>query len=445
VANNHGTSVDYDVVAYPVYPSNGSDEVANAVATIAQTHDIVPVVSAGNAGLLGNRSMGSPSVAEETISVGAGEYKRNDVTWFSSRGPVGYGEMERHGVDIVAPGQDVISAYPNHRTAGDTQYVAMSGTSMSAPHVSGVISLMLSADSSLNRTETQAILGSSTQPIPGGENAVGSGMLDAWAAVNQTAPEALNTSASTEAGVQELHAGLGYGDGSVDTTLDPLTDPEGDAGSGPDIRASQRDVVDEFELATNGTTKNATVRLYVDVDQNNSTGDPAESGAEYRFVINRTYDASTGAYSLVADEQAYNASAGGYEPTPDLYVSTGNGNAELVEIWTYFSDEAAAEEVSWHVTTASLGGTASDRLPDADQVHTKESTDEIPATAVVYNSTAGQPVSGETVQFRLYRSNGESIVQNPTTVKNVTKRGVEATSATTPSPTGITTSNPTAR
>jgi len=68
------------------------------------------------------------------------------VSYFSSKGPTGDGRMKP---DMVAPGEKILSAATGKllldRAEGrKCEYVEDSGTSMAAPHVSGVIAAFLS-------------------------------------------------------------------------------------------------------------------------------------------------------------------------------------------------------------------------------------------------------------------------------------------------------------
>jgi minor extracellular serine protease Vpr len=89
---------------------------------------------------------------------------------FSSRGPTVDGRIKPN---IVAPGFNVPSSYNNLQMApwmsdrtllkttfrGDTQYwVASSGTSMAAPHATGIVALMLEANPNLNAYQVMEIL-----------------------------------------------------------------------------------------------------------------------------------------------------------------------------------------------------------------------------------------------------------------------------------------------
>ncbi len=91
-------------------------------------------------------SIGDPANLEEAIAVGS-VHKENPhtfgVSYFSSRGPTADG---RQKPDVVAPGERILSCRHRLRSEGtaDDLYVAMSGTSMAAPHVSGVIAAFLS-------------------------------------------------------------------------------------------------------------------------------------------------------------------------------------------------------------------------------------------------------------------------------------------------------------
>lgn len=93
-----------------------------------------------------------------------------EISGFSSRGPTPDGRMKP---DIAAPGQLVASAVNNKQFApwmsentlyqsqfnGETQYWTMfSGTSMAAPHVAGIVALVLEANPSIGLTEVRQIL-----------------------------------------------------------------------------------------------------------------------------------------------------------------------------------------------------------------------------------------------------------------------------------------------
>jgi subtilisin family serine protease len=120
---------------------------------------VVVVAAAGNSGY--SRASGGglalsindPGNAERAITVGAthrDEPYRYGVSFFSSKGPTADGRLKP---DLVAPGERILScaagakrvrveqALGNNRVC---HYIEDSGTSMAAPHVSGVIAAFLS-------------------------------------------------------------------------------------------------------------------------------------------------------------------------------------------------------------------------------------------------------------------------------------------------------------
>ncbi|ABI60096.1 S8 family serine peptidase [Nitrosomonas eutropha] len=93
-------------------------------------------------------SIGDPANLEEAIAVGS-VHKTNPhtygISYFSSRGPTADGRMKP---DLVAPGENILSArhqWPKGKLTVRNAYVEMSGTSMATPHVSGLLAAFLSA------------------------------------------------------------------------------------------------------------------------------------------------------------------------------------------------------------------------------------------------------------------------------------------------------------
>ena len=120
---------------------------------------VVVVLAAGNEGYLEivqgdeavglnvDLSIGDPANLDESIAVGSIHKSKPHlygVSYFSSRGPTADGRCKP---DLVAPGERILScragANPK-KLLRNNLYVGMSGTSMAAPHVSGVLACFLS-------------------------------------------------------------------------------------------------------------------------------------------------------------------------------------------------------------------------------------------------------------------------------------------------------------
>jgi subtilisin family serine protease len=125
---------------------------------------VVVVVAAGNTGYgsiqpesVGPANAGmditinDPGNAELAITVGSTHREMPHmygVSYFSSKGPTGDGRLKP---DLVAPGEKIISCATGKmlrelraKVDSDFEYLEDSGTSMAAPHVSGVIAAFLS-------------------------------------------------------------------------------------------------------------------------------------------------------------------------------------------------------------------------------------------------------------------------------------------------------------
>jgi pimeloyl-ACP methyl ester carboxylesterase len=89
-------------------------------------------------------SVGDPANLEECIAVGSVHADRPylyGVSSFSSRGPTADGRAKP---DVVAPGERILSCNAQWRSGERAQYRFSSGTSMAAPHVSGLLAAFLS-------------------------------------------------------------------------------------------------------------------------------------------------------------------------------------------------------------------------------------------------------------------------------------------------------------
>lgn len=149
------------------------------------------VVSAGNEGPECATVGSPPAIYDEVLSVGAVDSSQS-ITSFSSRGPVDVDGSNRVKPDLVAPGLEILSAYP------EDQYRSWQGTSMAGPHLAGVVALMWSANRQLIgdiETTEQILLETATpldlsvprcglsQNVP--NNVTGHGLVNAYAAVER--------------------------------------------------------------------------------------------------------------------------------------------------------------------------------------------------------------------------------------------------------------------
>ena len=138
---------------------------------------IAVVFSGGNTGPYSSTSI-SPANYPESFAVGAVDSSLK-IASFSSRGPSACDNSLYP--EVVAPGVNVRTADLTLGGVFSNSYRTVSGTSFAAPHVAGVMALMLSVFPDLTVDELEFALAQSALDLgyPGADNDYGVGLIDA--------------------------------------------------------------------------------------------------------------------------------------------------------------------------------------------------------------------------------------------------------------------------
>jgi len=134
----------------------------------AYDHGVLVIAAAGNDA---NDTENYPAAYDEVVAVTATD-QNDDPASFTSFG---------NWVEVAAPGVNIYSTFL------DDSYAYMSGTSMSAPHVSGVAALIWSRFPNMTRDQVRAQLRATAEDLgtPGFDDYYGYGRIDARNAVEQ--------------------------------------------------------------------------------------------------------------------------------------------------------------------------------------------------------------------------------------------------------------------
>ncbi|SMB98012.1 peptidase S8 and S53 subtilisin kexin sedolisin [Hymenobacter roseosalivarius DSM 11622] len=201
ITNSFGTTSDIGTEPNPSDPIN--------IATKrCVDRNIVVVFSAGNSGSGSGTITGNYKKAPWVIAV-ANSDKAGVLAPSSSRGRKGVGGTVtingqsfpwRDEPTITSPGTDIISTrtvspigvLSTQQDAAAIEpaflpfYTHLTGTSMSAPHVAGVVALMLDANPNLTPLQVKTIIEQTATNLPNRESwEVGRGMVNAYAAVDR--------------------------------------------------------------------------------------------------------------------------------------------------------------------------------------------------------------------------------------------------------------------
>lgn len=140
---------------------------------------VLPVFAAGNNGMWGGK-VGTPAAFPHSWAVAA-TTQTDTLAYFSSQGPVAWGEVPLMKPDIAAPGDKIISC------AIGGGLVSNSGTSMACPHVAGVAALMYQADPSLSIDQVRLMAEETAKDLgaAGKDGKFGSGLIDSFKIVEK--------------------------------------------------------------------------------------------------------------------------------------------------------------------------------------------------------------------------------------------------------------------
>lgn len=200
ITNSWGDTGDTGTPFDPHHP-------VNVATKKAFDRNIAVIFSAGNSGPGESTITGNYKKAPWVITVAAGD-KQGRLASFSSRG------LKEQGGTVTADGQAwtwedrptvtapgvaivstrVVAPVSSLGVAADLEiepaylpyYTTMQGTSMAAPHVAGIVALMLEANPRLTPLEVKQILQETATNVPGGEPwEVGAGYVNGYAAVDR--------------------------------------------------------------------------------------------------------------------------------------------------------------------------------------------------------------------------------------------------------------------
>jgi subtilisin family serine protease len=237
----HAVEEDIDVANFSLGGGGFASIYVDVIENALEAGTLI-VSSSGNSG---PNSTGTPGNVYDSVSVGATNVDEV-VTSFSTGDEVDTDEdwgavapsdwpAEYSTPDVTAPGATVLSADLENGQPVNDAYGTKSGTSMAAPHVTGVVALMISAFDTEPETVSDTLESTAQKPAP---DAIDLGVLSDASAVSADQVENLHFDDVSDArygeGIVDAYAaGLALADNRtisgtvVDSEGNPITDATG--------------------------------------------------------------------------------------------------------------------------------------------------------------------------------------------------------------------------
>ena len=290
--------------------------------------------------------------------------------------------------NISAPGTDIYSTYPDG-------YGLMSGTSMAAPHVTGVVGLMFTVNPTLSPDQAKELLYNSARDIgaPGWDEQYGHGEVNALSAVRAAATGTINGPAYVAVGATATYAVGTSNEGWSFSSSDPNVLSFGEGGTATAVSAgiaivsasngsttfTQRVTV-LGPISGNGVAKNGSVKLSIATPDGcgelawdwTSDNESVATVTDDGVVYDKDSGTATITAKLRADERVqlsydvtvYDALKGTvYVPMKDTGTSTAtltpdtSSFASPTMSWTSSNEQVATVDSNGMVTAKSAGGT----------------------------------------------------------------------------------------
>jgi serine protease len=150
-----------------------------------QVHDAGAIVFVSSGNSYSSTGINSLALCDYAIGVGAVD-RHGVVTGYSNKGP-GLGLTAPGGYVYYEKAHGVLSPVRSDAADNDSGYDYYQGTSMSAPHASGVAALMIAAYPSITPDEIAEAMSQTATDLgePGTDTVYGAGLLNAYAAVRE--------------------------------------------------------------------------------------------------------------------------------------------------------------------------------------------------------------------------------------------------------------------